>query len=658
MSLERHQNVRPLIAATRDFSALKRAKDQRQRLQHQNQQQHVVPNIRNISASHLFNYASQISHKNLRRASSQPEITVPYGSGGNGRRTNLNEPLSSPTTHLPNDLEYNPNQHHHNTENGLERKASLDSTASSFDDEFSIYSYNSDISCHGDHDNQRTTSDTFDTMYEIIQRKLRKHLRREEIFSNREIQKVCQELRRRALVMELQDGWQSSLSDLEIASGMKKEVLEAIYLLRNAHKSDLFSSQESVEQNQNNNGSLVNNEGSNKRQRRLRSDNDESLRSPLRIHPKFSPLSRSADRIQNGIFDFEDKSNSGSRLFHNQRQSSSHRDPSAMMTPSYINCDAETSGDDSNYPTSNQNSRLLQKQYNHQKSRGLHSPMNDDNVPLLRHNIKDEPTFEESNPTYKAFAQIFEQPNNQQSQQYLPGGSTHHSLCKDETIIMEEPANHVNKASNLILLEQQNRQLTPSPRERGDDRIVSKVSQQQQQQQHDHTNIVTSSRSFNFKHSPSTSQSSSSQPITSKTKAVSMAVPRTLESRQLSQRPKVDSVIVPETESSTETEPSFESINIPKSKQRTEADALEELVESIIVSMTETVFESAPSPETDEDLVIVPQQQQQQQISYTESQPPTTLMSRAEREMSPRTSLLPEKVSSVKEFLCFLENIV
>ncbi|XP_066918149.1 uncharacterized protein [Clytia hemisphaerica] len=207
MSLERHHNNRT-NNWTRDFSSLKRAKNL-------HNQQKVVSDIQTIAASQLFNHAGNREHKHLRRASSQPNMPPPE------QKTPL----------VPRYPTQNTNTNHpYYQKSYWERKSSVESSSSISEDE-----------------TQNFQSENFETMYDIIQQRLQRHLRREEIFSRHEIQNICRELRRRALSTELEDGWQNSLSDLEIASGMKMEVLEAIYLLRNAHKSDLFSSQESVD---------------------------------------------------------------------------------------------------------------------------------------------------------------------------------------------------------------------------------------------------------------------------------------------------------------------------------------------------------------------------------------------------------------------------
>ena len=206
MSLERHHNNRT-NNWSRDFSSLKRAKNLHN--------QKVVSDIQTIAASQLFNHAGNRDHKHLRRASSQPNMPPREQKSPLVPRY----PIQNTSTNQP-----------YYQKSYWERKSSVESTSSISEDE-----------------TQNTQSENFETMYDIIQQRLQRHLRREEIFSRHEIQNICRELRRRALSTELEDGWQNSLSDLEIASGMKMEVLEAIYLLRNAHKSDLFSSQESVE---------------------------------------------------------------------------------------------------------------------------------------------------------------------------------------------------------------------------------------------------------------------------------------------------------------------------------------------------------------------------------------------------------------------------
>jgi len=181
----------------------------------------MVSDIQNIAASQLFSHAKKDENRHLRRSSSQPNMM-----GQHGRYSSF--------TRCPR-RDYSPHGAYF-SESYWDKKANINKGSSTT-------SITKDEGGGG-------LPDNFETMYEIIQRKLQKHLRREEIFSREEIQNACQELRRQALVTELEDGWQNSLSDLEVASGMKLEVLEAIYMLRNAHKGDLFSSQESVDNNQ------------------------------------------------------------------------------------------------------------------------------------------------------------------------------------------------------------------------------------------------------------------------------------------------------------------------------------------------------------------------------------------------------------------------
>ena len=124
MSLERHQNIRPLLGSSRDFSTLKRAKVHRprnqQQQQHHHHQHHGVPNIRNISSTQLLEYASQLTHKNLRRTSSQPEMTMPRGRYQNDSQSSPTSPL------LPRSgLDYNSKQQHPNGNISWARKASF-----------------------------------------------------------------------------------------------------------------------------------------------------------------------------------------------------------------------------------------------------------------------------------------------------------------------------------------------------------------------------------------------------------------------------------------------------------------------------------------------------------------------------------------------------
>lgn len=199
---------------SRDFSSLKRPKS--------NNSQTLVSDIQNIAASQLFNHANKDENRHLRRSTSQPNMTGPRG-------------RYSSFTRCPR-RGYSPHEAYF-SESYWDKKTNSENSGSS-------------TTSITKEESGGVLPDSFETMYEIIQRKLQRHLRREEIFSREEIQKACQELRRQALVTELEDGWQNSLSDLEIASGMKLEILEAIYMLRNAHKGDLFSSQESVDNNQ------------------------------------------------------------------------------------------------------------------------------------------------------------------------------------------------------------------------------------------------------------------------------------------------------------------------------------------------------------------------------------------------------------------------
>ena len=694
MSLETHQNLQPILSSSRDFSSLKRAKDQRTRIQQQHQHHHVVPNIQSISSSQLLNYASQLTHKNLRRTSSQPEMKVPHG------RYSVDSSPSSPTSPLPqNRLDYNQRQQHPNGKIGWARKSSFDSTTSSIDDECSLYSYyNSDTD-----DQDGTTSDTFDTMYEIIQRKLRKHLRREEIFSNREIQKVCQELRRRALVMELQDGWQSSLSDLEIASGMKKEVLEAIYLLRNAHKSDLFSSQESIEQprsgadktrsvgsldiessrhstrrskteteasskggravfsEHNRNQRPSDLDGSDfmihensKRQRRLRSDDAlTTTNSSPGIHQKFrsensdpalassstnyqqqhlQTLSKSSDRIQNEIYDFQNKlahqssSTTGAsptKLFHNHRHRHQPHKKNGNLSNKNISASAPTStldllGNDEDTKIIGTPSPAFSPEQNinpheNTKNTDLHSPVfspssskpkeqnKQSSQRFPNSNDKENMNFEDSNPTYRVFAQIFQQPNNiQQKQQAYD-----HGLA--------------DRAKNQSLQKPEKELL-------GDTLYDGRRSRDKPS-----TTIHISSKS-NYH------GIEDSQPVKDDVDGRTHVVNPSSTGRAIPNNFNIPGTVGNSMAAYTlaEDKPSFTTKSIPNKLNTSESHhdeslhlPVEEFVESIVVSTTETVFESEPTQhymdddnDDDDEMVIIPQNE----VSVmTTPQPPSSV---------------------------------
>ena len=721
MSLERHQNIRPLLGSSRDFSTLKRAKVHRprnqQQQQHHHHQHHGVPNIRNISSTQLLEYASQLTHKNLRRTSSQPEMTMPRGRYQNDSQSSPTSPL------LPRSgLDYNSKQQHPNGNISWARKASFDSTTSSFDDECSLYSYyNSDTD-----DGNGTTSESFNTMYEIIQRKLQKHLRHEEIFSNREIQKVCQELRRRALVMELQDGWQSSLSDVEVASGMNKEVLEAIYLLRNAHKSDLFPSQESLDQTGINDKSRsvgcldiestknstrqfrTGNEVSakrgsgvllsdhnklpqsnldrsasmtydgSKRQRRLRSDDvfttsgthhgirrsensDPVLTASFETHHlqhhqqqlppphHLQTLSKSSDRIQHEIYDFQNKlahqssPSHAPQLFHNHR----HRPTPVKIDTSNLNRNISTSApntllDDEvdginarvtershhkNYMRSNENTDM------HTSAFSSTRPKEHAHQSLPDKNDKDEMNFEDSNPTYKVFAEIFQQSNTQQSN--TQPNSYNHDLPETKSTSAQQ--NHhiqpsYNRDSTKVTLAQ------PTGTDQflqGPDTDFSKINRSNIERSNydDHSPVESILLGMSKNPSPKPTKDGRNHrqsPHISEMVANNFTVPRSshgdsltvgkaiedghsqAQSSYTSGKIRINSKKNHSKLSST-TESNSNKSNVSESDKSV---PVEEVVESIVVSTAETTFESEPptlmhgeTDYTDDEMVIIPQQQ-------------------------------------------------
>lgn len=86
----------------------------------------------------------------------------------------------------------------------------------------------------------------YENMYERVQKKLKKHIRREEVFSQQEIQKACQDIRRQSNEIVLQDNWKENV-DIQSQQGLDTEILQAVYLLQNSHRKELFRSKDSLQ---------------------------------------------------------------------------------------------------------------------------------------------------------------------------------------------------------------------------------------------------------------------------------------------------------------------------------------------------------------------------------------------------------------------------
>lgn len=231
----------------------------------------AVQNIHNISATQLFQNtgSNASSHGNikLKRYSTSTPTLQPFGASSHTRNTPVVEPGSPNGEEVSRTLmlrsftpcprrKYMPHEAYFDQSywnaresrttgggtSGRVRAASVGAIDSCYE------------SVNRNSAKQQNRSEYYEDVYKKVQNKLKKHLRREEVFSHEEIEKACYEIRKQAKDIVLSDRWQdevnSGMDGSCSSDGLHKDVLQAVYLLRNSHRKNLFttSSQESLPQ--------------------------------------------------------------------------------------------------------------------------------------------------------------------------------------------------------------------------------------------------------------------------------------------------------------------------------------------------------------------------------------------------------------------------